>query len=146
MPASTDAEEPIELGAILDKGAFDLKRILEFEPDFLDARSRPRSRRGGRESQLHLDRPVDPDRFQKWMGALLQLRGGDILRSKGILAIDGRPRRYVFQGVHMMMDADWGTPWKDGEKRASKLVFIGRNLDGREPEARLRRLPEVSRA
>ena len=62
--------------------------------------------------------------------ALLQLRGQDILRSKGILAIDGAPRRYVYQGVHMMMDADWGTPWKDGEKRSSKLVFIGRNLDG----------------
>ena len=76
------------------------------------------------------DKPVDPDRFQKWMGALLQLRGQDILRSKGILAIDGAPRRYVYQGVHMMMDADWGTPWKDGEKRSSKLVFIGRNLDG----------------
>jgi G3E family GTPase len=64
------------------------------------------------------------------MGALLQLKGQDILRCKGILAIDGAPKRYVFQGVHMMMDADWGTPWKDGEKRASKLVFIGRNLDG----------------
>ena len=23
------------------------------------------------------DRPVDPDKFQKWMGALLQLRGSD---------------------------------------------------------------------
>ena len=75
------------------------------------------------------DRPVDPDRFQKWMGALLQLRGPDIFRSKGILAIDGAPRRYVYQGVHMMMDSDWGTPWKDGEPRTSKLVFIGRNLD-----------------
>src|SRR6266851_4654682 len=76
------------------------------------------------------DRPVDPDKFQKWMGALLQLRGGDIFRSKGVLAIDGAPRRYVYQGVHMMMDSDWGSPWKDSEKRSSKLVFIGRNLDG----------------
>ena len=85
---------------------------------------------GWHEFTLAGERPVDPDRFQKWMGALLQLRGQDILRSKGILAIDGAPRRYVYQGVHMMMDADWGTPWKDGEKRSSKLVFIGRNLDG----------------
>ncbi len=64
------------------------------------------------------------------MGALLQLRGQDIFRSKGILAIDGAARRYVYQGVHMMMDSDWGTPWKADDKRASKLVFIGRNLDG----------------
>ena len=39
---------------------------------------------------LTADRPVDPDKFQKWMGALLQLRGPDIFRSKGILAIQGR--------------------------------------------------------
>ena len=64
------------------------------------------------------------------MGALLQIKGADIFRSKGILAIDAAPRRYVYQGVHMMMDSAWGTQWKDGEKRSSKLVFIGRNLDG----------------
>ena len=120
----------IELDAILDKGAFDLKRILEFEPDFLH--SGHSHDHGDEVASLSFssERPVDPDKFQKWMGALLQLKGQDILRSKGILAIDGAPKRYVYQGVHMMMDADWGTPWKDSEKRASKLVFIGRNLDG----------------
>jgi len=119
----------IELDAILDKGAFDLKRILEFEPDFLHHGHDHDHGDEVASLSFSSDRPVDPDKFQKWMGALLQLKGQDILRSKGILAIDGAPRRYVYQGVHMMMDADWGTPWKDGEKRASKLVFIGRNLD-----------------
>jgi len=119
----------IELAAILDKGAFDLKRILEHEPDFLE---HGHSHSHGDEVasfSFSSDRGVDPDKFQKWMGALLQLKGQDILRSKGILAIDGATKRYVYQGVHMMMDADWGSPWKSGEKRASKLVFIGRNLD-----------------
>jgi G3E family GTPase len=119
----------IELDAILDKGAFDLNRILEFEPDFLEHGHDHDHGEEVASLSFSAERPVDPDRFQKWMGALLQLRGGDILRSKGILAIDGAPKRYVFQGVHMMMDADWGTPWKPDEKRASKLVFIGRNLD-----------------
>jgi G3E family GTPase len=119
----------IDLAAILDKGAFDLKRILEFEPDFLEHGHDHDHGDEVASLSFTADKPVDPDKFQKWMGALLQLRGGDILRSKGILAIDGAPKRYVFQGVHMMMDADWGTAWKDGEKRASKLVFIGRNLD-----------------
>ncbi len=120
----------IELDAILDKGAFDLGRILEFEPDFLH--SGHDHNHGDEVASLSIsaDRPVDPDKFQKWMGALLQIKGPDIFRSKGILAIDGAPRRYVYQGVHMMMDSAWGTPWKDGETRSSKLVFIGRNLDG----------------
>ena len=120
----------IDLGVILDKGAFDLKRILEFEPDFLEHGHDHDHEEEVTSLSVTADKPVDPEKFQKWMGALLQLRGGDIFRSKGILAIDGAPRRYVFQGVHMMMDSDWGTAWKEGEKRSSKLVFIGRNLDG----------------
>ena len=120
----------IALDSILDKGAFDLGRILEFEPDFLHSGHDHHHEDEVRSLSITADRPVDPDRFQKWMGALLQIKGGDIFRSKGILAIDGAPRRYVYQGVHMMMDSDWGTPWKDGDKRSSKLVFIGRNLDG----------------
>jgi len=120
----------IELEAILDKGAFDLGRILEFEPDFLHSGHDHHHEDEVRSLSITADRPVDPDKFQKWMGALLQIKGADIFRSKGILAIDGAPRRYVYQGVHMMMDSAWGTPWKDGEKRSSKLVFIGRNLDG----------------
>jgi G3E family GTPase len=120
----------IELDAILDKGAFDLGRILEFEPDFLHSGHDHHHEDEVRSLSITADRPVDPDKFQKWMGALLQIKGADIFRSKGILAIDGAPRRYVYQGVHMMMDSAWGTQWKDGEKRSSKLVFIGRNLDG----------------
>ncbi|TAJ92931.1 MAG: GTP-binding protein [Reyranella sp.] len=120
----------VELDAILDKGAFDLGRILEFEPDFLHSGHDHHHEDEVRSLSITADRPVDPDRFQKWMGALLQIKGGDIFRSKGILAIDGAPRRYVYQGVHMMMDSAWGTPWKEGETRSSKLVFIGRNLDG----------------
>jgi G3E family GTPase len=120
----------IALQAILDKGAFDLKRILEFEPDFLHHGHDHDHGEEVASLSLTADRPVDPEKFQKWMGALLQLRGPDIFRSKGILAIQGAPRRYVYQGVHMMMDSDWGAPWQDGEKRSSKLVFIGRNLDG----------------
>src|SRR5205823_3083901 len=89
----------IELAAILDKGAFDLKRILEFEPDFLEHGHDHDHEEEVKSLSFTSDRPVDPDRFQKWMGALLQLRGTDIFRSKGILAIDGAPKRYVYQGV-----------------------------------------------
>src|SRR5262249_59497913 len=95
----------VELDAILDKGAFDLNRILEFEPDFLHHGHDHDHEEEVTSLSFTADRPVDPDKFQKWMGALLQLRGPDIFRSKGILAVDGAPRRYVYQGVHMMMDS-----------------------------------------
>jgi G3E family GTPase len=31
--------------------------------------------------------------------------------------------------VHMIIEGDHQRPWKDGEKRESRLVFIGRELD-----------------
>ena len=55
--------------------------------------------------------------------------GPDILRCKGIVAFKDDPKRFVFQGVHMMLDGEPQREWKADEKRESKVVFIGRNLD-----------------
>ena len=65
-----------------------------------------------------------------WVGGVLREKGATILRSKGVLAVDGEDRRLVFQGVHRIMDSNWGQPWKPGDGRTSKMVFIGRELDG----------------
>ena len=69
------------------------------------------------------------DKFQTWFGDLLRTKGQDILRSKGILDFQGEEERYVFQGVHMLMDASPMGSWAEGKKRSSRIVFIGRNLD-----------------
>jgi G3E family GTPase len=71
---------------------------------------------------------LDEDRLKAWLGTLLQEKGVDIFRSKGVLSIAGEPRRYIFQGVHMLMDGTYGAPW-GGDERRSTLVFIGRDLD-----------------
>ncbi|MDP2120536.1 MAG: GTP-binding protein [Hoeflea sp.] len=73
--------------------------------------------------------PVNPKRFFPWIEKITQLEGPNILRLKGIIAFDGDADRYVIQGVHMIVEGDHQRPWKDGEKRESRLVFIGRNLD-----------------
>ena len=63
------------------------------------------------------------------MRALVKDQGTKIFRSKGIMEFDGAEKRYIFQGVHMVMDSQWGDVWKAGEDRTSRLVFIGRGLD-----------------
>ena len=73
--------------------------------------------------------PLDFEKFQTWFGKVLQTRGQDILRSKGILDFDGLDERYVFQGVHMLMDASPMGPWPKDKEKTSRVVFIGRNLD-----------------
>jgi hypothetical protein len=81
-------------------------------------------------------RELNATKLNEWLSYLLQSRGQDILRMKGILALRGEPRRYVFHGVHMIFDGKLERPWGD-EPRGNRLVFIGRNLDRRELEAGL---------
>lgn len=71
---------------------------------------------------------VDPGRFVPWLNELVQRDGPDILRCKGIIAFKDEPKRFVFQGVHMILDGDLQRDWKPDEKRESRLVFIGRHL------------------
>jgi G3E family GTPase len=78
---------------------------------------------------LVADQPLNGEKFETWLRDLRATKGQDLLRYKGILDIAGSDRRLVVQGVHMMMDGTNLTPWKADEKRASRLVFIGRHLD-----------------
>jgi G3E family GTPase len=77
---------------------------------------------------IRLDGDIDPNKFMPWINDLVQREGPNILRSKGILAFKDDPKRFVFQGVHMILDGDSQREWKPGERRESKIVFIGRNL------------------
>ncbi len=118
----------LPIDALLDRGAFDLGRILSIEPNFL-----------GEDDHVHdqsitsvcvtAEQPIDINKFRRWVSDLLRTRGVDILRSKGILDIKGSPDRYVFQAVHMLMEANDGKRWAAGERHESKFVLIGRNLD-----------------
>ena len=63
---------------------------------------------------LHLPGELDPQRFEGWVVALLRRRGVDIFRMKGILALAGDPKRFVFQGVHMLFDGQPGREWEPG--------------------------------
>jgi G3E family GTPase len=73
--------------------------------------------------------PIDGIKFTRWLDRLLAEKGQDILRAKGILSIKDEDKRLVFQAVHMILEGELQQPWKEGEKRLSRAVFIGRNLD-----------------
>ena len=116
------------LDEVLGLKAFSLDRVLEVEPDFLTSDHDHEHDDDVKSISLVADAPLDLDKFQTWFGQLLQTRGQDILRSKGILDFKGEDDRYVFQGVHMLMDGAPMGAWPKGS-RQSRLVFIGRDLD-----------------
>ncbi len=165
----------VPLDAILNRGGFDLERIVSLEPAFLNpahgeeghvhdehcghdhhhhdhdhghvhdehcghdhhdhghdhghAELAPIHDAGIRGISLTLEKPIDGRRVTQWLDNLLQTQGPDILRAKGIIDVQGEDRRLVFQAVHMILEGDLQRPWKDGEHRYSRMVFIGRNLD-----------------
>ena len=123
---ATRADVPI--AEILDQHAFALDRILAFDPGFLE-QSEHGHTEGVNSVSFEVRREIDMQKFQQWMGTLLQDKGQDLLRTKGILAVAGDERRFAFQAVHMMADGDFIGGWPVGTARHSRLVFIGRDLN-----------------
>jgi G3E family GTPase len=118
----------VPIAALLDQGAFDLNRVLAHSPDFLTDDTHEHNEDVSSMS-FELAAPIDPEKFNAWIGGLLAEKGGDLLRTKGILAYAGEKRRFAFQAVHMIADGDFIGPWKEDEPRTSRIVFIGRNLN-----------------
>jgi G3E family GTPase len=162
----------IDLSKVLGRSAFDLKRILDNDPHFLEAHDHDHEHdhecgpdcahdhhhhhghdhghdhhhhdhevghgHRGLDGRIHdttigtvslTAGELNPDRFFPWIQKITQADGPDILRLKGILAFSEDPERYVVQGIHMLIEGEHQRPWRDNERRASRLVFIGRNLD-----------------
>jgi G3E family GTPase len=146
------------LDRILGLGAFDLDRVTEIDPHFLpdhdcdDACAHHHDHdhhdhshhdhghdhvaaSGITSVSLTTERLIDPSKLLPWLNELTQARGPDILRLKGIFAFPDEPKRFVVQGVHMIIEGDTQRNWRMDEKRVSRLVFIGRNLDRAELES-----------
>jgi G3E family GTPase len=146
----------VALDEVLNQGAFDLERILERDPDFLkeeaphehhhhEHNEHCHDEHCGHEHDHHheharhdvtihsvslkSDKPIDPDKFNKWMNEIIATKGQDLLRYKGILNMKGLEERFVLQGVHMLMEGQPSQPWPAKDNRHSRLVFIGRKLD-----------------
>ncbi len=148
----------VDLNEVLNQGAFDLSRIIERDPHFLDAEDDHAHHHehdehchdehcthehhhhhhdhdhGRHDVTIHSvsltsDKPIDPEKFNSWMNEVIATKGQDLLRYKGILNMKGLEQRFVLQGVHMLMEGQPSAPWPATDKRNSRLVFIGRKLD-----------------
>jgi len=123
---ATKSQVPVE--SVIGRDAFKLDRILEREPDFLTSDEHEHNE-DVMSMSFEVSQPIDPEKFNAWISQLLQAKGQDLLRTKGILHYKGEDRRFAFQAVHMIADGDFIGPWKEGDPRKSKIVFIGRDLN-----------------
>jgi G3E family GTPase len=123
------ANSQIDMDKILGVGGFNLNRALEINPDFLESDHAHEHDSDVFSVGITIPGDLDEKKLNEWLGELLATEGQDIFRMKGVLSVKGDPRRFVFQGVHMLMDGRPDRPWGKTEERENKLIFIGRNLD-----------------
>ncbi|XVJ68762.1 MAG: GTP-binding protein [Rhizobacter sp.] len=143
----------VPIASVFDLKGFNLNAKLDIDPDFLNADSHahdhhdhehgehcdhPSHSPGQTHHHVHDDdvksfvfraeKPFNPAKLEDFLGAIVQVYGPKMLRYKGVLDMKGSTRKVIFQGVHQLMGSDLGPAWSAGEKRASKMVFIGIDL------------------
>ncbi len=117
---------------LINIGSFDLERTLEMDPEFLDTESEHEHDERVTSTSSKFEGALNVNKLERWIGDLMQNKGEDLFRYKGVLAVEGMDQKFVFQGVHMLFGGGFSSevaPWKEGEARECRFVFIGRNLD-----------------
>jgi G3E family GTPase len=119
-----------DIKELIDIRGFNLNAALEVDPEFLTSDYHEHD--DDVTSFVWKDpRPMQMEKIETFLSLMVQNYGEDLLRYKGVLNIQGEPRRMIFQGVHMLMGGSPGKPWEPGETRESVMVFIGRKIPRR---------------
>ena len=125
---------------LINIGSFDLERTLEMDPEFLDTDAEHEHDERVTSTSSRFEGALNVNRLESWIGDLMQSKGEDLFRYKGVLAVEGMDQKFVFQGVHMLFGGGFSSevaPWKEGEARECRFVFIGRDLDHEELQSGL---------
>jgi len=140
----------VELARVFDLRGFNLNAKLEIDPDFLKADDHDHHHHHHDHDHEHgehcdhphhhahdddvksfvyrAEKPFNPAKLEEFLGAIVQVYGPKMLRYKGVLYMKGTDKKVIFQGVHQLMGSDLGPRWMPGEKKQSKMVFIGIDL------------------
>ena len=116
-------------------GSFDLEKTLEMDPEFLDPEAEHEHDERVTSTSSKFEGALNVNKLERWIGELMRDKGEDLFRYKGVLAVKGMDKKFVFQGVHMLFGGGCSSevaPWKEGETRECRFVFIGRDLDQEE--------------
>jgi G3E family GTPase len=141
----------VPIGEVFDLRGFNLNAKLEIDPEFLAAEDahahhdhdHDHDHEHGEHCEhphhhhhdddvksfvFRADKAFNPAKLEDFLGAIVQVYGPKMLRYKGVLYMKGSDKKVIFQGVHQLMGSDLGPKWQPGEKKQSKMVFIGIDL------------------
>jgi G3E family GTPase len=136
----------VPIAEVFDLRGFNLNAKLDIDPEFLNAQDHDHDHHDHEHGEqcdhphhhahdddvksfvFRSDKAFVPAKLEDFLGAIVQVYGPKMLRYKGVLNMKGTDRKVIFQGVHQLMGSDLGPKWMPGEKKSSKMVFIGLDL------------------
>ncbi|HYJ97459.1 MAG TPA: GTP-binding protein [Burkholderiaceae bacterium] len=139
----------VPIAEVFDLRGFNLNAKLEIDPEFLSADDHDHQHGHDHDHEhdehcehphhhrhdddvksfvFRSDKPFAAAKLEDFLGSIVQVYGPKMLRYKGVLFMKGSDRKVIFQGVHQLMGSDLGPKWTAGEKKGSKMVFIGIDL------------------
>ena len=136
----------VPISEVFDLKGFNLNAKLDIDPEFLNAQDHDHDHHDHDHGEpcdhphhhahdddvksfvFRSDKAFIPAKLEDFLGAIVQVYGPKMLRYKGVLNMKGTDRKVIFQGVHQLMGSDLGPKWAPGEKKNSKMVFIGLDL------------------
>ena len=134
MPITRCTNSVVDWNTVLGVGAFDIKRVLDFEPEFLtDLDAEHEHDPTVTSVSVKFEGELNVRALNKWIAGLIETKGADLFRYKGVLAVKDASTKFIFQGVGMLFTGGLSEfEWGADEPRECRFVFIGRNLDRQE--------------
>jgi len=119
---------------VIGLGAFDINKVLSFEPEFLtDLDAEHQHDETVSSVSVKFEGELMVNGLSNWINDIIKNKGADLFRYKGVLAVKGKDEKFIFQGVGMLFSGGFSSfEWEADEKRECRFVFIGRNLDKKE--------------
>ncbi|CAM9384984.1 unnamed protein product [Ectocarpus sp. 4 AP-2014] len=142
---------------LLNLSAFDLNRVLDVDPAFLesDGTDHVHDESVSSVAWSFPGLELNVNLLQKFISDLLEELGTELFRYKGVLAVKGMEEKFIFQGVHMLFNGGFAsqvlgpdatkidpkkeqdgggkkaTPpglWASDAERECRFIFIGKNI------------------
>ena len=122
-PIQRSTKSEVSVDSVLDIHGFDVNKILEMDPEFLNTDGE--HEHDTTVSSLSITQPGEVHMMlvNEWVDFILKNKGADIYRMKGVLAISGNPKKFVYQAVHMIFNGEFDEEWEEGEPRESKVLL-----------------------
>eukprot|EP00928_Gymnodinium_smaydae_P081586 TRINITY_DN65078_c0_g1_i1.p1 TRINITY_DN65078_c0_g1~~TRINITY_DN65078_c0_g1_i1.p1 ORF type:complete len:477 (-),score=114.94 TRINITY_DN65078_c0_g1_i1:228-1595(-) len=129
VPIKRTTNSQVDMDFILGIHCFSLDKIMERDDAFL--KDNQEHEHDSRVSSVGIDVAGElmQDKLNAWISWLLKEKGIDLFRAKGVLAVKGMNKKFVFQAIHMVFSNSQEGAWEEDEERRCKMVFIGKNLD-----------------